>query len=301
MIIDFEMYPTVITPYTCDNKIDYESLDRLIRLYAECKVDGIFAVCQSSEMFFLSDEEKLELAAFCIEKCRELNIKCVVSGHTQDTVEEQISYLQRLESLDPDAVIFVNNRFARQDEPEEVCIRNFRRVTGALKPETRLGVYECPYPYKRLISDELLEAMCEDSRFLFIKDTSCSSKIIHRRLDIIKGSQIKLFNANTATLYESVIMGAAGYSGVMLNILPELFTELKNSFANEGDCAGTKAIADLVTVSSVIECQNYPVNAKYAMMKRGIVRTTLTRSGKPAMAEHQMKEMDAFLTHFGRT
>lgn len=291
----FEMYPTIITPFTLDNRIDYESLGKLIELYANDGTDGIFAVCQSSEMFFLTDSEKLELAGFCIRKCRQHDMKCVVSGHTQDKVEDQIAYLQRLEQLEPDAIILVNNRFAAQDESEEVCIENLRMIIGSLKPDTHLGVYECPYPYKRLITDELLEAMLDDGRFLFVKDTCCKIESIRHRIELLKGSSIRLFNANAATLYDSIISGAAGYSGVMLNMIPELFALLKNAFSEGGRLLRAQAAAKAISAASVIEYQNYPANAKYVMMKRGILKTTLTRNGKPALTESQMKEMDDFV------
>ena len=55
------IYPTMLTPFTEDNKIDYNGVLRLLEFYKNNGCDGIFAVCQSSEMFFLSSEEKLEL------------------------------------------------------------------------------------------------------------------------------------------------------------------------------------------------------------------------------------------------
>lgn len=45
------VYPTMITPFTKDNKIDYAAVEALINWYAGKKVDGIFAICQSSEIF----------------------------------------------------------------------------------------------------------------------------------------------------------------------------------------------------------------------------------------------------------
>lgn len=301
MSTTFEMYPAIITPFSSEGQIDYDSLEKLIELYARTETDGIFAVCQSSEMFFLSDIEKLELADFCIQKCRQHHMKCVVSGHTQDNIEDQISYLQQLEKLAPDAIIMVNNRFAAQNESEEVCLRNFSRIAGSLKPETGLGIYECPYPYKRLITDELLNAMIADGRFLFIKDTCCEIETIKHRISLIKNSRISLFNANAATLYDSVISGAAGYSGVMLNIIPELFDLLKKSFAAGGSLYRAQAAASVISAASVIECQNYPANAKYVMMKRGICKTALTRNGKPPLTESQKKELDDFVVQMEQT
>ena len=48
------VYPVMLTPFTEDDQVDYESLGRLVDWYIEKGVDGLFADCQSSEMFFLS-------------------------------------------------------------------------------------------------------------------------------------------------------------------------------------------------------------------------------------------------------
>ena len=55
------VYPVMLTPFTEDDQVDYESLGRLVDWYIEKGVDGLFADCQSSEMFFLSLEERLNL------------------------------------------------------------------------------------------------------------------------------------------------------------------------------------------------------------------------------------------------
>ena len=211
------IWPTMITPYDREGRVDLNAAKRIVDWYARRNCDGIFAVCQSSEMFFLTEDEKLELAEYSIRLCHEHGMKCVVSGHTQDDLNDQIAYLQALEKLHPDAVILVNNRLAAEDEPESVAIENLRTVCKALSPETRLGVYECPYPYKRLLTDSFLKALVEDGRFDFVKDTCCHIDKIRKRLECLKGTTVQLYNANSATLLESIRAGAAGYSGVIMS------------------------------------------------------------------------------------
>ena len=61
------VYPTMVTPFTEDNKVDYNGVLELLNWYSEKGVDGIFAICQSSEIFFLSFEERLELLKFIMK------------------------------------------------------------------------------------------------------------------------------------------------------------------------------------------------------------------------------------------
>ena len=70
----------MITPFTEDNKIDYTAVQGIIDWYADHQVTGIFAVCQSSEMFFLSKEERYELAKYVIDHGHEKGMGVVVSG-----------------------------------------------------------------------------------------------------------------------------------------------------------------------------------------------------------------------------
>ena len=61
------VWPVMITPFTADNKIDWDGVQKIIDWYDKEGVTGIFAVCQSSEMFHLSKQERFDLARFVID------------------------------------------------------------------------------------------------------------------------------------------------------------------------------------------------------------------------------------------
>lgn len=80
------VWPVMLTPYTEDNKIDYPALEKLTEWYFENGCDGLFAVCQSSEMFQQTLEERCKIAA-AVKKYA--NGKPVIaSGHISDSMEE---------------------------------------------------------------------------------------------------------------------------------------------------------------------------------------------------------------------
>ena len=56
------IYPTMITPYNADGSVDYGAVDAIVDWYIQNGVDGIFAVCQSSEMFYLDEQERANIA-----------------------------------------------------------------------------------------------------------------------------------------------------------------------------------------------------------------------------------------------
>lgn len=120
-----------------------------------------------------------------------------------------------------DAVIVISNHFCRSGEGDEIWLENCEKVLSQLDPAIDMGIYECPHPYKRLLSPQVLKYLADTGRFYFMKDTCCDADEIRRRLDILKGTSFGLYNANSATLLETLQAGAAGFSGVMANMHPE--------------------------------------------------------------------------------
>jgi 4-hydroxy-tetrahydrodipicolinate synthase len=109
-----------------------------------------------------------------------------------------------------------------------------------------------------------------------MKDTCCDAALIKQKLEAVKGTPLQLYNANTATLYESLEDGAAGYSGVMANFHPELYVWLCRNFRTAP--RKSRLLADFLTISSFIEHKPYPVNAKYYQQMIGNFASLMTRT-----------------------
>ena len=257
-------WPVMLTPFTEDNKIDYDGLKELVDWYIKNGVSGMFAVCQSSEMFYLSLEERVKYAAKTVEFAAG-RVPVIASGHVSDKIEDQITELNEIAKTGVDAVILITNRLAKEDEDDSVWIENCKKILENMDPNVPLGFYECPYPYKRLLTPETISWCASTGRFYFLKDTCCDIEGIKKKLEIMKGSNMKLYNANTSTLLESMKYGAAGYSGVMANFHPALYAWLLKNWEKEPGKA--EYLQDILTPCSFIELKNYPLSAKTYLAK----------------------------------
>lgn len=259
------IYPVMITPFTADNQVDYEAVDLMMEFYARGGCQGVFAVCQSSEMFCLTEEERVKLAARVVKAAA--GRMCVVaSGHISDRMEDQIRELRRVSETGVDAVVMISNRLAGKDEPDEVLIQNMHRILDAI-PGVTFGMYECPYPYKRLLTPKVLEAMAETGRFTFIKDTCCDADLIARRIALLHG-RIQLFNANCATALETLQSGADGFSGIMANFHPDLLVWMYENYRQQPEKA--RQLSAMLSVMSMAEGCQHPIGAKYHMNLVGV-------------------------------
>lgn len=269
------VWPVMLTPFTEENEVDYDALGKLVDWYIENGVAGLFAVCQSSEMFFLNLEERVKIARFVKERS-DGRVPVVASGHISDSISDQAEELNAIAETGADAVILLTNRLAQKEESDETWLNNLKILLKELPEELALGFYECPYPYKRIISPELLKWCADTGRFYFIKDTSCSIENMSRKLESIKGSNLKLFNANSSTLLETLELGASGFSGVMANFHADLYVWLCKNYREEPEKA--RILADFLTIASMIERQVYPVNAKYCQKQLGNFSSLYTRT-----------------------
>ncbi len=285
-------WPTMITPFTDDGKIDFPAVRNITNWYIENGCDGIFAVCQSSEMFFLSEQEKIDIATAVRDEAAG-RVKVIASGHTADDPSKQIEELGKMAETGVDAVVLVSNRFAKQDEGEEVFRKNIGRVFTEL-PTVTFGIYECPYPYLRLLTTEFLRDCAQNGKLIFLKDVSCSNAILLERLKAIEGTGLALLNANTSTLLDSLIAGADGFNGVMANFHVDIYKWMYTNFRTEPEKA--RMVSDFLTVAAVMEVRAYPVSAKYHMNAIGVPMSIHTRSKSTScLNENAIHEVESLI------
>jgi len=295
------VWPVMLTPFTTDGQVDYKALEELVEWYIKEKVSGLFAVCQSSEMFYLSLEERIKITK-TIVKVADKRVPVIASGHISESFEDQVAELNAMAKTGAEAIILITNRLAKENEDDTVWLNNCKKLLDKIDFDLPLGFYECPYPYKRLLSEENLKWCASSGRFFFIKDTCCDIDMIKKRLKIIKGSNLKLYNANTTTLLESLRSGAAGFSGVMANFHPNLYVRLCEEFNTKE----AEEISDALTIASLIERQWYPVNAKYHLSSiEGLsIKTTCRVKDDKYMTDtfkQEVHDLDRMLKHnFGK-
>ena len=253
------VWPVMLTPFDEQREIDWESLKKLIDWYIKAGVNGLFANCQSSEMFFLSEAESLQLTRFVLDYV-DGRVPVVASGHTACGISQQIDQLGKIAETGVDSVIMISNRFAMPGESDDVILANLKRITAAVTDTVGLGIYECPHPYKRLLSDDVVRWCAQSGRYTFIKDTCCRIDTIIRRVELVKGSRLHIANANGQTLLPSLQAGAHGYSGVMTNFHPELYVWLCDNWQQVPEKADV--VSAYLSTASLAEYLDYPICAK---------------------------------------
>ncbi|HGL4260255.1 dihydrodipicolinate synthase family protein [Burkholderia dolosa] len=251
--------PVMLTPFDDAGAIDYAGLERLIEWYLAHGSDALFAVAQSSEMQFLSLAERAELARFVVERVGG-RVPVVASGHISDDLDAQVAELRAAAESGAQAVVLVTNHLDPQREGTAVFLDRLHRLLARLPSDLPLGLYECPAPYRRLLTDDELRACIDTGRFVMLKDVSCDLDTVKRRVALAAGSPLKILNANAAIAWDAMKAGSAGFNGVFTNFHPDLYRWLR--LHGDSDPALADELSTFLVVSAVSEALGYPALAK---------------------------------------
>ncbi len=251
--------PVMLTPFNERGEIDWNGYEALIEWYLANGAQALFAVCQSSEMQYLSLEERVALATFTAERVKG-RVPVVASGHVSDSLDAQRHELTALVDTGIDGIVLVTNRLATQDDSTEVFRHHLDALLAALPAEMPLGLYECPAPFRRLLSDDELRYCADTGRFVLLKDVSCDLETVTRRIALVKGTPLGINNANAAIAWPALCAGASGFCGVFNNIHPDLYRWL----ADHGDRYPVFAeeLATFLVLAAQTEPMGYPKLAK---------------------------------------
>ena len=269
--------PVMLTPFTADEQIDYPALAKLIDWYLEKGVDALFAVCQSSEMQFLSLQERVELARFVVQHV-DGRIPVIASGHISDDIAAQKEELLAMAQTNIDALVLVTNHLDPRNEGSETFFATLNTLLDALPKELPLGLYECPAPYRRLLTDDEFSWCANSGRFVVLKDVSCDLPTVERRGKLAQGTPLNVINANAAIAWPAILAGSQGFSGVFTNFHPELYSWLWHNGKTQRALADELAI--FLSLGAVTETLGYPKNAKIYHQRLGTFDDVTCRVNK---------------------
>jgi 4-hydroxy-tetrahydrodipicolinate synthase len=264
--------PVMLTPFTDEGDVDYASLERLIEWYLGNGADALFAVCQSSEMQYLSLDERVDIARFVVRQAG-ARVPVVVSGHVSETLADQADELKAMAQVGADALIFVTNRLDTANQGTAVFRFGLAALLRATPSDLPLGLYECPTPYRRLLSDEELRICIDSGRFVMMKDVSCDLATVKRRLAIAAGSNLMIINANAAIAAPAMRAGSRGFCGVSTNFHPDLYAWLYRS----PDVALTGDLESFLVTAALSEAFGYPALAKIYHQRLGTLASIRCR------------------------
>jgi 4-hydroxy-tetrahydrodipicolinate synthase len=254
-------------------------------------------------MFQLTSEERLLVIRSVVETSHGL-VPVVATGTFSPDMVKCADFIKRVYETGVAAVIVITNQVVDIQESDDIFkgrIELLLKLTGDIP----LGLYECPDPYKRLISPEVMHWLGQTGRFIYHKDTSCDPDAIKVKIKAVEGSPLSFYNADTATALISLQSGASGISPIGANFFPELYSLLIDGLNNESAPAELMYLNAQLDVMDTLVDQYYPFSAKLFLQQRGLPITSVCRLPVRRMApkdilkvQDMMKVLDHVASQF---
>ena len=260
------LYLVMLTPFHTSSAVDWDGLDRLTDWYLQAGAAGLFSVCLSSEMYDLTPDERLRVAARVVQRASG-RVPVLATGTFGGTVDEQAAFVRRMADTGVTAVVVITSQLAGADEPEARFIERVDELLALTAP-IPLGLYECPAPYKRILPASTYGYLAHTGRFVFHKDTTCDAEAMRLKLAAGQGTPLQLFNANTPTALATLRYGAAGVSCIDANVYPELLVWLCRNWRQRP--AEAEHLQRILSLMDLLVSVKYPSCAKRMLQLRGL-------------------------------
>ena len=241
-------------------------------------------------MFHLTSEERVAATRHVV-RIIDGRIPVVATGNFGDTLEDQGDAVKRMHESGVDAVILVTSLLAGQGEPDEVFVANTLRLLE-LTDKIPLGFYECPLPYKRVLSSAQLRMFVKTGRFIYHKDTCLDILQVREKIAAAKGFSFGLYDAYLGHAVESLRSGSQGLSCIQGNFFPEVIVWLCDNYDNPGLTEEVKTVQQFLVDKMSVMHTAYPFVAKYFLQKRGMNISTFCRDKGGAFGASVTGEID---------
>ena len=207
------VFPALTTPFTADDRVDFEALGALVDFQLEAGVHGLIVLGSLGENATLEAGEKRDIVAFCRERIgdRAPLVACVAESSTRAGCDRA---REAFEAGAEGLMVLPPMRYAPDARESHAYLR-------AVADATPLPVmlYNNPVAYGTDLRPADFEALADEPRFVAIKESSADTRRIpdiRRRL----GERYALFCGVDDLAYECFGLGAVGWVAGLVVAFP---------------------------------------------------------------------------------
>ncbi|ULL16893.1 dihydrodipicolinate synthase family protein [Paenibacillus sp. H1-7] len=271
------VFALLLTPFTQTGAIDWNVYDRYVDWQLSKRPHGLFASCGSSEMAFLTADERLELTRRAVR--RAAGTPVIATANVGTNIEEHEQELLRMSETGATGLVLVAPP-GLGTVPSQ--LGEYLARMAEVSPIPVL-LYEFPLFKPHFIDPAIYGQLVRQHRVAGIKDTTCTLEGIEAK--IAQGGIV--YQANTAFMLDSIRQGAGGIMAITSTAASDIVLDLWNNAVLQGDTAGkaaVKAHQQLMFLDGVL-CMGFTATAKHLVCRHGITMSSKTRSGAVLSAQ----------------
>lgn len=204
----------LITPFTNDDRVDFEKLGKLLDYHLENSTDAIIINGTTGESATLTDEEKIEIIKFTVDR---VNKRVpVIAGTGSNNTKHAIEMSKKADELGVDGLLVVTPYYNKGNE--NGIYEHYRLIAEAVS--CPIILYTVPSRTGVNLSINLLKRLSQIDNIVAIKEAS--GNISYAGEIAREVPELDIYSGNDDMTIPLMSLGAIGVISVSANIIPKI-------------------------------------------------------------------------------
>ena len=280
----------LVTPFTKDNKVDFDKLGELVEYQIANGTDAIVSCGTTGEANTMTDEEQLATIKYVVEKVNK-RVPVIAGSGSNDTMHS-VNLSQEAEKLGVDALLIITPYYNKANKAG--LKRHFETIANSVK--LPIILYNVPGRTCVNISPSLIVELAKIDNIVAVKEASGDLGQVAEIASLVP-DDFAIYSGNDDTILPLLSLGGQGVISVLANVCPQETHDLVAKFF-EGDIEGSRKLQlgmDALIAALFIEVNPIPVKTAMNLLgfNGGELRLPLAEMD-PANLEVLKKELVNF-------
>ena len=248
----------LVTPFTKDNKVNFDKLAELIEYHIENKTDAIVSCGTTGEATTMSDEEILSVLEFTVKK---VNGRIpVIAGTGSNNTMHSVELSQKAEALGVDGLLIITPYYNKANKSG--LKKHF--ITIAESVNIPIILYNVPGRTCMNISPALIAELAQVPNIVAVKEAIGDLGQVAEIASLVP-EDFAIYSGNDDSIVPLLSLGGHGVISVLANVCPKETHDLVEKYL-EGDVEGSRKIQlDLDALIAALFIEVNPIPVKTAM------------------------------------
>ena len=257
----------LVTPFLSDKKIDYDSLDRIIKFVDLPEIDYLAIMGTTGESATLSWNEKIEILEFTKGKAPDQPILFGLGGNDTTQLLKEISLINKYPI---DGILSVTPYYNRPSQAG--LISHYRQIADT--SDHPIILYNVPSRTGVNLESDTTLILSEHSNIMGIKEASGDLKQCERIINS-KSDNFLLLSGNDSETLAILKLGGNGSISVLANYKPEIFGNMVRSYLNKEYEKALKYQNELREYFEWMDLEGNPTSIKTALKTIHLCKKTV--------------------------
>lgn len=281
----------IVTPFTDDNKVDFDQFGQLIEMQIAAGTDAICVCGTTGESATQSLEEHMETVEYCIKKVAG-RVKVIAGAGSNDTAAA-LMLAQHAEAAGADGLLMVTPYYNKATQTG--LIKHYTYVADRV--HTPIILYNVPSRTGCSFTAATYQQLSKHPNICGVKEASGNFGLITETRRLC-GDDFYIWSGNDDQVVPMMSLGAKGVISVVSNILPEVMVKMSHLCLEGKFEEAAKLQIEYIDLSNALFMEVNPIPVKAAMEMMGLCSGNLRLPLCEMTPEHHVALREV-LTSYG--